>query len=135
MTAIEQGTARSGIRNVVGHGGEDTETVVGRHIQAFLANDLETIMADFAPDALLCTPDGALRGPDQIRGFFQQVLPLFPPGETQLDVKQQVVDGELFYVAWSASTPKAEVPLGCDVFIVRNGMLVYQCFGGQVLVK
>ena len=109
--------------------------MVGRHIQAFLANDLETIMADFAPDALLCTPDGAFRGPEQIRGFFEQVLPLFPPGETTLDVKQQVVDGELCYAAWSASTPKADVPLACDVFIVRNGKLLYQCFGGQVLAK
>ena len=134
MTAVEQTSTRPQSGAPTG-AVEDTATVVGRHIQAFLANDVETIMADFAPDALLCTPDGIMRGPEQIRGFFEQVLPLFPTGETTLDVKQQAVDGELFYVAWTASTPKAEVPLGCDVFVVRNGKLIYQCFGGQVLAK
>jgi NAD(P)-dependent dehydrogenase (short-subunit alcohol dehydrogenase family) len=30
--------------------------VVGRHVQAFLANDLDALMADFAEDALLDAP-------------------------------------------------------------------------------
>ena len=71
---------------------ESTAEVVGRHVQAFFGGDIETVMADFADDALLCTPDGALRGHDAIRGFFEQVLPLFPPGSTTLEVTQQIVD-------------------------------------------
>ncbi len=42
---------------------ESTTTVVGRHFQAFLAGDVEAIMQDFGDDAVVCTPDGTLRGP------------------------------------------------------------------------
>ena len=114
---------------------EGTAEVVGRHLQAFLAGDIEALMADFADDALLCTPDGALRGHGPIRGFFEWALPLLPPGATTVEVKQQIVDGEVFYVAWSASSPSVAIPFAVDVFIVRDGKLAYQCFGGQVLPK
>ena len=114
---------------------ESTAEVVGRHVQAFLAGDIESIMADFADDALLCTPDGALRGPGPIRGFFEWALPLLPSDATTVEVKQQIVDGDVFYVAWSASSPAVAIPFAVDVFIVRDGKLAYQCFGGQVLPK
>jgi len=116
-------------------GAESTEVVVGRHVQAFLANDVDAIMADFAADALLCTPEGARRGHGEIRAFFERVLPAFPAGATTLDIKQQVVDGELFYVVWSAASPVADVPAACDVFLVRDGKLVYQCFAGEVIAR
>ncbi len=133
MTTSEArtGTARTASADTV----DSTEVVVGRHLQAFLAGDVETIMADFAEDALLCTPEGALRGHDQIRGFFTQALPLFPPGATTVNVTRQIVDKELVYVVWTASSPAVEVPSACDVFIVRNGKLVYQCFAGQLVLK
>ncbi len=114
---------------------ESTATVVGRHLQAFLAGDVEAIMQDYADDAVVCTADGALRGHGPIRGFFEQVLPLFPPGSTTLEVTQQIVDGNVFYAVWAASSPAVEVPFAVDVFIVRNGKLAYQCFGGQVHPK
>jgi hypothetical protein len=63
------------------------------------------------------------------------VLPGFPPGTTTVDVKQQIVDKELVYIVWSASSTSIDVPLACDVFIVRDGKLIYQCFAGQVLAK
>jgi hypothetical protein len=114
---------------------DTTEAVVGRHLQAFLAGDIETLLADFADTALLCTPDGALRGTKQIRSFFEQVIPLFPPGATNLTVKQQVVDGDLFYIVWTAESPAVEVPLASDVFVVRDGKVMYQFFAGQVLPR
>jgi ketosteroid isomerase-like protein len=114
---------------------ESTAEVVGRHLQAFLAGDIEAIMADFAEDALLCTPDGALRGHGPIRGFFEWALPLLPSGATTVEVTQQIVDGDVFYVAWTASSPAVEIPFAVDVFIMRDGKLAYQCFGGQVLPK
>jgi hypothetical protein len=112
---------------------DSTETVVGRHIQAFFGGDIEAIMADFANDALICTPEGAIRGRSAIRAFFEHVLPGFPPGATKVDVKQQIVDGELLYAVWTSSSPKLDVPFACDVFVVRDGKLVYQCFAGQLL--
>ena len=93
-------------------GAESTEVVVGRHVQAFLANDVDAIMADYAEDALLCAPEGAFRGHAELRAFFERVLPAFPAGATTLDIKQQIVDGELFYVVWSVLVAGGRRPDG-----------------------
>jgi ketosteroid isomerase-like protein len=132
MTATRQGTQTTGAGPAEA---ESTEVVVGRHVQAFIANDVDAIMADFAADALLCTPEGPYRGHGEIRTFFERALPAFPAGSTTLDIKQQIVDGELFYVVWSSASPVADVPAACDVFLVRDGKLVYQCFAGEIIAR
>jgi ketosteroid isomerase-like protein len=132
VAATREGTDTAGAAPA---GAERTEVVVGRHVQAFLANDLDALMADFAENALLCAPEGAHRGRGAIRAFFERVLPAFPAGTTTLEVKQQIVDGELCYVVWSSSSPVADVSSACDVFIVRDGTLVYQCFAGEVVPR
>jgi hypothetical protein len=135
VAATREGTEAAGTTGTGPAGAESTEVVVGRHVQAFLANDVDALLADYAADALLCTPEGAYRGHAELRAFFERVLPAFPAGATTLDIKQQIVDGDLFYVVWSSASPVADVPTACDVFIVRDGKLAYQCFAGEVIAR
>lgn len=114
---------------------EATAAALGRHLQAFGSGDVDAIMRDYAADAVLCTPDATFRGRDQIRAFFDQVMPLFPAAGTTLDLRRQDVNGEMAYVVWSASTPSVDVPLGSDTFVVRGDAIVYQSFAGHVLPK
>ena len=55
-----------------------TEGTLIRHFEAF-TKDLDALMADYTPDSVLFTPNGALRGLEQIRGFFSEVLRTSPP--------------------------------------------------------
>jgi ketosteroid isomerase-like protein len=100
-----------------------------------MANDLDAIVADFAEDGVLGAPEGAYRGLAEIRAFFERALPAFPAGATTVEVKQQIIDGDVCYVVWSSSSPVADGTSACDVFIVRDGKLAYQCFAGEVVPK
>ncbi len=46
-----------------------TEQTLLHHWQAFGAGDVETIMSDYATDAVLITPDGTLKGSARIRSL------------------------------------------------------------------
>jgi ketosteroid isomerase-like protein len=54
-----------------------TKDVLDHHVKCFSEGDLEGILSDYAPDAVLFTPDGPLRGADAMRPFFQAMLAEF----------------------------------------------------------
>lgn len=49
-----------------------------RHVAAAMSGDVDAVMADFADDAVIATPDGTLSG-DAIRRFFETFLSDFTP--------------------------------------------------------
>ena len=51
-----------------------TKDVLDHHIKCFGECDLKGILSDYAPDAVLFTPDGPLKGADAIGPFFQAML-------------------------------------------------------------
>ena len=54
-----------------------TKDILDHHIKCFGEGDLKGILSDYAPDALLFTPDGTLKGPNAIRPFFQAMFAEF----------------------------------------------------------
>jgi len=115
---------------------EQTETTLLRHWQAFGAGDVDAIMADYAEDALIITPDSTLKGRTQIRSLFTRVFAsMFPPDKTELNLTRRVVEGEIAYILWSGSSPYYNVPLGTDTFVIRNGKIVAQTFAAQLEKK
>jgi ketosteroid isomerase-like protein len=116
--------------------GEQTEKILLRHWQAFGAGDVEAIMADYAEDAVLITPDGTLKGQTQIRSLFAQIFEnMFPPDKTSLNLAKQVVEGEIAYILWSGSSLRYNAPLATDTFVMRNGKIVAQTFAAQLEAK
>jgi ketosteroid isomerase-like protein len=104
----------------------NTETVFARHLQAILSRDMDSIIADFAPDAVVFTPNGAFKGHAQIRGFFEAALQLLTPeAMNAMQVIRQEFDGEFVYVLWSAGQA---VPFAGDSFCIRDGKIVMQSF-------
>ncbi len=59
---------------------EATAAVWDRHLAAGTAGDLDALVADFSEDAAVVTPAGIIRGKDNIRGYFEELLGAFPPG-------------------------------------------------------
>lgn len=49
-----------------------------RHVAAAVSGDVDAVMADFAADSVIITPDGTLSG-NQIRQFFEEFLADFTP--------------------------------------------------------
>ena len=109
-----------------------TTELVQRHIQSFLAYDLEGVLSDYAPDAVFFTPDGTLRGPGPIRGFFTALLAEFSKPGAMFALGQQHVEGDHAYILWTARTADNLYEFATDTFFVRNGKIAVQSFAGKI---
>jgi ketosteroid isomerase-like protein len=107
-----------------------TESVLGQHIQALISRNLDAIISDFSDDAVVFTPNGAFKGPENIRAFFAASLNMLTPeAMNNLAVIKQDIDGEFAYVLWSAVPA---VSFAGDTFCVRGGKIVLQSFVTQM---
>ena len=115
---------------------EQTGKILFHHWQAFGAGDVEAIMADYADDAVLFTPEGTLKGLAQIRSLFAKIFAtMFPADKTSLNLAKQVVEGEIAYILWSGNSPFYNAPFATDTFVMRNGKIVAQTFAAQLEAK
>jgi ketosteroid isomerase-like protein len=112
-----------------------TQEVFEHHLQCFAAGDLEGTLADFAENAVLLTPDGALRGRTAIREFFSQAYAEFAqPGSTS-EVRSTFVEGDLAFVCWEGETAERRYEGASDAFLVRGGMIEVQTFCAKITTK
>jgi ubiquinone/menaquinone biosynthesis C-methylase UbiE len=111
-----------------------TEETLNKHIYAFAQGDVEAIMADYAEEALFFTPEGVLRGKAEIRPLFEQLLADFPPG-SEVDISQQLIEGETAYAVWSGESERLNIPFATDTLLIREGKIVVQTFAAQVEAK
>jgi ketosteroid isomerase-like protein len=92
----------------------------------FGANDLEGIMEDYADDAILISGDGVLRGTDEIRGMYSDLLPEFDHESVEFELDEQIVEDEYAFIIWHAKTPENVYEFASDTFVVRDGEIVAQ---------
>ena len=106
---------------------KSTEEILSHHLQTFGAGDLVGVLEDYGSESAIITPDGAvLRGLDQISGLFQAFFAEFAKPGAAFSLNQQVVEGEIAYIAWSAETADNVYELGTDTFLVRDGKILVQ---------
>jgi SnoaL-like domain len=116
--------------------GESTEQVLARHWRDFVAGDLESIISDYAQDALLVSAMGTMKGHAQLRPMFESIFShLFPPGTSTLKLEKQSIEGEIGFIIWSGSAPKYEVPFATDTFWIRDGKIAVQTFAANMVKK
>ena len=112
-----------------------TKDIIDHHLSSFGARDLEAILSDFAPNAVLFTSDGPLKGVDAIRPLFVGMLAEFrKPGAT-FSLKKMFVEGEYGFILWSAETAENVYELGTDTFVVRDGKIVVHSFAAKIVPK
>jgi ketosteroid isomerase-like protein len=75
-----------------------TKEVLDHHLKCFGEGDLKGILSDYAPDAIMFTPDGPLRGADAMRPLFQALIAEFGKPGAVFSMKQQSVEGEYAYI-------------------------------------
>ena len=107
-----------------------TKQVLDHHMQAFLANDLDATMADYAEESILITPDKTSKGLEQIRTNFVGAFKAFPKDSTTINVIKSVVDKDVAYIVWEATTPTFKLTYATDTFIIRNGKIIRQTYAG-----
>lgn len=105
----------------------DTETVVRRHLQAFLEQrGADALLADYADDACFLSEGRAYCGKPAIREFFDAfIAALAPAAIDQFTLRSLRVQGDVAHITWSAGPA---LPLGTDTFVVREGRIASQTF-------
>jgi hypothetical protein len=114
-----------------------TESVLNHHGQTFAAGDLDGIMEDynggFGPHR---AGDGTLTGLDSIRGAFAGFFEgLFKPGSYEFTMDRVEIVGDVGYIVWHSVNQGAEVTLGTDTFMLRDGKIAVQTFAARVEEK
>ena len=112
-----------------------TADILDHHIKCFGEGDLEGILSDYAPEAVLFTPDGPLTGIDQIRTFFQSMFAEFGKPGTTFNMKLRSVASDFSYVLWTAETVDNVYEMGTDTQVVRDGKIVAQSFAAKTTTK
>jgi ketosteroid isomerase-like protein len=109
--------------------------IVEQHLRCFSEGDIEGILSDYAPGAIFFTPDGPLRGVEQIRPLFQAMISEFRKPGTVFSMKHQCTEGDYAYILWTAETADNVYELGTDTFVVRDGRIVAQSFSRKITPK
>lgn len=112
-----------------------TKEVLDHHLTCFGVGDLSGILSDYSPDAVLFTPDGALRGPEAIKPLFEGMFAEFAKPGATFSMQRQSVEGEYAYILWSAETADNVYEMGTDTFVVRDGKIVAQSLAGKITPK
>ncbi|MEO8396661.1 MAG: nuclear transport factor 2 family protein [Chloroflexota bacterium] len=105
---------------------QQTEAILGHHLQSLTVKDLEAVLSDYTEDSILFTPNGVITGLAQLRGFFTQFIQVLTPEFLgNFKIHQQDIRGEYAYYTWSSG---AATPFGTDSFQMRNGKIIVQSF-------
>ena len=112
-----------------------TKDVLDHHLQSFAEGDLNGILSDYAPAAVLFTPGGPLKGPDAMRPFFVQLIAEFAKPGAWFDMKRRSIVGDYAYILWTGETADNVYEVATDTFVVRDGKIVAQSFAGKISSK
>ncbi len=112
-----------------------TKDVLDHHLKCFGEGDLNGILSDYTPGAILFTPEGALKGIDAIRSLFQTMIAEFGKPGAAFSMKQQFIEGDHAYILWTAETADNVYEFATDTFVVREGKIVAQSFASKIMPK
>jgi ketosteroid isomerase-like protein len=112
-----------------------TKDVLDHHLKSFAELDLKGILSDYAPEAVMFTSSGLLKGPEAIRPLFQSMIAEFAKPGASFNMKQRLIVGDHAYILWGAETADNVYELGTDTFVIQDGKIVAQSFTRKLRPK
>lgn len=107
----------------------NTQSVVERHLEAFLSGDVDKCMADYADDIILLRQHDVIRGLPSLRVLFEDGFKpnaIFEPGNGFWTLDSLICEGEYAWMTWHHRWGATDIPFGADAFVVRDGKIVMQ---------
>jgi len=112
-----------------------TDQVLDRHMATFGKQDLAGVLADYAPDAVMFTPNGPVRGLDALRRAFEQFFVEWGKPGVSFTLKQRMVEGAYACIYWDAETADNRYEGASDAFVVQDGKIAAHVFSGKITSK
>src|SRR5262245_51982513 len=115
---------------------DTTRQVIEHHLDALAAGDLDAILGDYTDGSILIGPGGALEGKQAIRASFESGLEsLFKPGTYEFTMDTLHIVDDIAYIVWHANCASADIVLGTDTFLIRDGKIAVQTFAAKIAAK
>ena len=111
------------------------DSILDNHLGAFARGDLDAVLSDYAPDAVLFTPMGILKGPDEIRALIAKLIAEFAKPVSSFTLKYRASTHDHAYIIWSAETADNFYDFVTDTFTIRDGKIAAQSFAAVVRPK
>jgi hypothetical protein len=109
---------------------QKTAEILNHHWKTFHDNDLEGVLADYTEESILITPNRTYKGMQEIRDNFVSAFATFPKSTATMQLNKSVVQRDVGYILWEATGPKIRLSFGTDTFVIRNGKIISQTYGG-----
>jgi hypothetical protein len=106
--------------------------VLDHHVASMKAGDLEGVLSDYAPDAVIVTPagmvtpNGVFVGKDARKLFSVLTSKDNVPGNKTMQTKYESLGPDTTLMRWVQFKGTAKELSGYDVFVVRGGKVVFQ---------
>jgi ketosteroid isomerase-like protein len=105
---------------------EPTPTeIVQRHMQFAAAGDVDSMVGDYADDAVVLTAGSAVQGKAAIRTVFATMLKN-PAARTGMKPTKIWSEGDVGFVTWEQNAGTPTAVKGGDSFVVHHSMIVVQ---------
>lgn len=102
-----------------------TQEVFEDHLRiGFWGTVEEDVQRNYAPDVVILTGGGVLRGHDRLRELAKRIHDELP--ECMYEYRTMLVAGEMAFLEWRAVSEKATVEDGADSYLIRDGRIVAQ---------
>lgn len=102
------------------------------HLNSFLSNDLDAVIADYTSESVLITPAATYTGIKEIREFFTELVKYFPKQKSKFELDRTVIKNEMLYIIWHAKSPVVNVDFGTDTFVLKDGKIHQQTYAAQL---
>ncbi len=114
---------------------KSTNDVLDHHLKAIEHGDVNAVLSNYAPDAVLFRSDGIFKGVAAIRSVLARFVAEFQTPGTTTKTKQRLVAGDYSYMLWTAETADNVYELATDTYVVEEGKIVAQSFTAKVNSK
>jgi hypothetical protein len=108
-----------------GEAARSTQAVFEDHLSEAARADVERdIRRNYAPDVVLLTGVGVLRGHDGVRRS-RELLQADAP-EATFEYLTRLVEGQIAFLEWTGETDAVEISDGADSFLISDGLIRIQ---------
>ena len=111
----------------------EIDAIMARHTETVKAANVDGVMADYADDAILVTPpgmvtpSGVFAGKAKVREFFTWLAsPEILPGPKSMVSTNEMIAPDTVLFRWTQFQGTPQEVKGSDVFVIRNGKIVFQ---------
>ena len=99
------------------------EEVFADHTRRLATGNLDSVVENYAEDAVFLSPAGALHGRAGVKSGLAALIEAVPDAKWELDAK---FAGDILLLTWSATSAQSRIRDGVDTFVFRDGQISAQ---------